>query len=295
MDLISLSLSKNYTNLVALGITNISINPDTSEATFTINETGDTVTVNLLEKYTLSQELVSSTNIGSVSVGDTYPVGTKLEEIIRDILTTYQGAKVTVVLSPATELYDAVNDSLSSIGITAKVTKGTNDVESVTFYVNGIEVNEVTSGVENGGNTSYTYNFTNPTSSTFTVKVNVSDGQTTTTASKDVVFVPKSYYGTIEKAITTPTEDDIKNAGFSVLKNTQKLTWENIDCQDAKLVYAYPKQFSALSSIKDGMDFPYLDSYTESTVTVDGYEYRCYLLNIEMTCDSSEKFKQVFA
>lgn len=286
-------LSRNYTNLVALGITNIRFEND--KAYFTVAATGEETEVDLLEKTTLSSELVASTNIGSVTAGKTYPAGTKLETIIREILTTYSKAVVRIVLDPAVEIYDAVTDSLSTVSISSTITKGTNNIVSVSFYVDGIEVKEITTGVQDGGTFVYDHNFDAPTSSTFTVKVSVFDGQETATETKTVTFVPRTYYGTLDKSITTPTESDIKGLTDTVLKNTQKFTWENIDCQDAKLVYAYPKQFPALTSIKDGMDFPYIDSYTETNITVDGYDYRCYLLNIEMTCDASEGFKQVFA
>ena len=256
----------------------------------------------LKEKFALKDEagiltepLTATTSIGSVSSGKTYEKNTKLEDIIRDILTTYQKAGLAVSLDPSTELYDIVSDTLSSIVVSAATTKGTNEITSVTFYVDGIEVNETTNGVANGGTFKYTHNFVTPQNKTFSVRVEVFDGKQTTSQTKTVTFVPRSYYGTVAKTVVTPTETDIKGLVDTVLKNTQKFTWENIDCQDSKLLYAYPKQFSALTSIKDGMDFPYLDSYTETIVEVDGYEYRCYLLNIEMTCDADEGFKQVFA
>ena len=242
----------------------------------------------------LSNTLTATTTIGSVTSGKTYAKGTSLETIIRDILTTYQKAGLAVTLNPSNELYDIVSDTLSSITISASATKGTNAITSVSFYVDGIEMSEKSNGVENGGTFSYTHNFATPKNNTFTVKVEVSDGKQVTSQTKTVTFVPRSYYGTVDKSITAPTTDDIKGLANTVLKNTQRFTWNNIDCQDAKLLYAYPKQFAALTSIVDGMDFPYLDSYTETTVEVDGYEYRCYLLNIEMTCDASEGFKQVF-
>lgn len=243
----------------------------------------------------LEEDLTATTSIGSVTSGKTYPKGTSLEQIIRDILTTYQKAGLAVALDPVKELYDIVTETLSSITISAAATKGTNKITAVTFYVDGIETNEITAGVENGGTFEYTHNFITPQNSTFTVKVEVFDGKQTTSQTKTVTFIPRSYYGTVNKNIIMPTEFEIKNVENTVLKNTQKFTWENIDCQDAKLLYAYPKQFAALTSIKDGMDFPYLDSYTETTVEIDGYEYRCYLLNIEMTCDAAEGFKQIFA
>ena len=145
----------------------------------------------------LEEDLTATTSIGSVTSGKTYPKGTSLEQIIRDILTTYQKAGLAITLNPAKELYDVVTETLSSIVVTASATKGTNDIKAVTFFIDGVEQEEVTSGVAAGGSFYYTHNFTLPQNSTFTVKVTVTDGKLATTVTKDIIFIRKSYYGTV--------------------------------------------------------------------------------------------------
>ena len=60
----------------------------------------------------LEEDLTATTSIGSVTSGKTYSKGTSLEQIIRDILTTYQKAGLAVTLNPAKELYDIVNNNM---------------------------------------------------------------------------------------------------------------------------------------------------------------------------------------
>ena len=276
LNAITYSLAKNYTNLVALGITNISFNG--TEATFTINQTGEVVTVDLLEKYTLSNELVASTTIGSVENGKVYPAGTELEVILRDILTTYQATKLNILLSPNIELYDAVSDSLSSISITAQAVKGSKDIQNITFYVDGIEMNEITTGVADGGNFSYNHIFTTPKNTTFTVKVSAFDGVDTMNSSKTISFLPSCYYGLADDTIINFDEDYIKTLSKE-LKNSKKFIYKNITMIFGKVIYAVPKALGKITSIRDEINnFDYTSSFEESEITIDGFEYYLYVL-----------------
>jgi hypothetical protein len=234
----------------------------------------------------LEEDLTATTSIGSVTSGKTYTKGTKLEDIIRDILTTYQKAGLTVSLIPEDEIYDVVEDTLSSITISAATTKGTNNIISVTFYIDGVEMKEITEGVTDGGTFNYDHNFATPTNTTFIAKVSVSDGTQTTTVSKRVVFIGKSYYGTVAEDVVTPTEADIKGLQFNTLKNSQKLIYSEIQVDYGKVLYAYPKSLGVLAKIVDADNRDYTNSYTMSEVKVDGIEYYAYLLTDAMGTDN---------
>ena len=233
----------------------------------------------------LEEDLVATTAIGSVTSGKTYAKGTPLEDIIRDILTTYQKAGLAVTLNPSKELYDIVTETLSSINVTASATKGTGEITSITFFIDGVEQKEITSGVANGGSFNYTHNFTTPQNTTFTVKVTVTDGKQATTVTKDIVFIGKSYYGTVAEDVTTPTEFDVKNLDYNTLKNSKKLVYSGIQVEYGKVLYAYPKSLGALTKIVDADNRDYTNSYTVSEVEVDGIPYYAYLLTDAMGTD----------
>ena len=60
-----------------------------------------------------------------------------------------------------------------------------------------------------------------------------------------------------------------------------------------KVVYAYPKEFGALTSIKDTVNnLNYTDSFSKTTVTVDGIDYLVYTQTDPSAADG---IKLVFA
>ena len=226
----------------------------------------------------LTESLTATTTIGSVTSGKTYARGTNLEDIIRDILTTYQKAGLAVSLNPTDEIYDIVTDTLSNIIISASTTKGTNDITSITFFINGVEVNEVTTDVANGGTFNYNHSFPTSQKSTFSVKVEVSDGEQITSQTKNIVFVGKSYYGTADDTITSFDETLVKSLS-SVLKNSKKYTYQNITIDFGRVIYAIPKTLGHITSIKDEVNnFDYTNSFEESEIIIDGYDYYLYIL-----------------
>lgn len=254
--------------------------PEDSQYELWIDTSDDGTTP--LNRAVLSDDITASTIIGSVTSGKTYPVGTNLEAILRDILTSYSKPTVVLNLSPAIEIYDAVTDTLSSITANAKVTKGTNKIESVKFFIDAVEDKEITEEVANGGTFSSLHEFDPPTGKTFTVKVTVNDGQNNTTVTKTVTFVGKSYFGFLPRTVETPTEDDILGLDNSTLKNSKNLTYANIaipqDGELYKICYAYPKSLNALTKIVDKNGFDYFNSYEKHEVVVNDIPYFCYIM-----------------
>lgn len=284
LSIVTYALAKQYANLVALGISSISFNG--TEVTFTINETGETVTVDLLGKYTLSNELTASTAIGSVEIGKVYPSGTELETIIRDMLTTYRKAQMNITLNPSAELYSAVDDLLSSISITAQVNKGSRDIQSINFYIDGIEVNEIIDNVTNGGNFSYNHIFIPSKKNTFTVKASAFDGVDTVEASKTISFLPYCYYGYIDDTISIVDENVIKQLSKE-LKNSKKFIYNNITMDFGRVIYAIPKELGKITSIRDDVNnFDYTNSFEEINISVDGFEYYMYILKDYTAADN---------
>ena len=82
----------------------------------------------------LKESLTATVEIGTVTNGKTYPVGTDMEQIIRDMLIKYLPPSVSLSTTPATRLYDIVTDSISTILLKVAVTKKTNPVTKVSFY-----------------------------------------------------------------------------------------------------------------------------------------------------------------
>ena len=222
----------------------------------------------------LEEELNPNVTMGSVKTN--YPIGTSLEEIIRDMLTEKIPPTISVVLNPSTTLYDIVNDSVSGLTINATVGKKTNNIAKIEYYINGVLVNTNTNAT-NGGSFPYIYNTT--INSTTTIKVVVTDTEgLSANVTKTITFVGQSYYGIVESTVGEPTEALIKTLN-KTLKNTKKYEYSGITCDYNKIVYAYPKELGALTSIMDKVNnFNYTTSFQLTTKTVDGIEYYVYTL-----------------
>lgn len=226
--------------------------------------------------------ITATTVIGSVYNGKFYDAGTSLETIIRDILTTYSKPKVTLGISPSTTIYDKVKDSLNAITIKANVTKQTDDISEVRFYVNGTLVNTDTAH-PNGGQVSYVHNFSTPQNTTFVVKVEVEDtngASSKVSAQTTINFINKTYYGYIKE--NTVIDETVIKSLNSTLKNSLGYKYTGITTPGTDLyhiVLCYPKSFGTISSIKDALNFEYIQDYTASDITVDGADYVLMKLN----------------
>lgn len=234
----------------------------------------------------LKEPLKATVEIGTVTNGKTYPTGTDIETIIRDMLIKYEAPAVSLAITPSTRLYDIVTDSITTILEKATVTKKTNPVTAVSFYVDSTLLNTITTGVASGGTFSYQYNPETPINRDVVFKATATDGKQTTTSSISVKFVAKSYYGICDASVSDPDETTIKS-GTSNLKDTRTLNYTGITTSWGKVFYAYPKSFGALTYIKDEVNnVNYFDSFQRSETTVDGIDYYCYTL-IEATASTN--------
>lgn len=90
-----------------------------------------------------------------------------------------------------------------------------------------------------------------------------------------------TYFGTVPK-IWTADEDNIL-ALSELIIGDRALSRTNITTDDGKIALAYPKDFGALTSVKDGNGYEVLPSYSVSEVRVNGIQYYLYLLSVAVT------------
>ena len=227
----------------------------------------------------------SGIDIGGIKKNQTFNNAT-LQEMFDMLLHPYEKPAMTLGINPAKTIYDKVTETLASITINANVTKKTENIKEVRFYVDNVLVNTDTSH-PNGGLVSYTHTFTSPTNTTFNVKIECEDIKGATSkvsANTNVYFVGKSYYGVVEDDGTSfaITESLIKGLSKREVKIKKALTYKNINATFGRIVYAYPKDLpsgGALTSIKDqGTGWSVFDSYTSQEITIDGITYLCYYM-----------------
>ena len=237
------------------------------------------------DKFT--RDDLTAVTVGGLNSGSSVKDKTTME-VLESILFPYQKPTVSFAISPSKTTYES-GTTVSSITFTINTTKKSNDIQSIKVYDGSTLLTTITSGVANGGTFTYTYSC-NITTNT-TLKVEVSDGTSTVSTTKNITFANKSYYGFVANG-TTVNETVIKALQNNVLKTSKALNYTGINCTDSKIVYAYPQNQGLLNSILDGSGFDYIDSYDCTNITVDGVNYNVYVMIDPTTLDG---FTQKFA
>lgn len=274
----ALGASRAFAKKVAMGLTSVNVDNATKTITFTLVADGSQHTLQFDElTTTTTKELVASIEQGNIYPGKTYPAGTEYETILEDLITKYLTPEVKLNINPSTTLYDIVNDTVDKVTMNATVTKKTNAITQVEFFVNGTSKKVVTDNVADGGLFEYIYEPATPINADVAFKVVATDTKNeTSSATKSIKFVAKSYYGIVDASMGAPTESVVKTLN-GILKDTKNYVYEGITTDWGKVCYAYPASFGNLTSIKDTINnLNYTNSFTKTTLTVDGIEYVCY-------------------
>ena len=104
-----------------------------------------------------------------------------------------------------------------------------------------------------------------------------------------IIPVAPSYYGVINNPPTNMSELTSLTKRVS---NNKSLTYDNITLNNQHIVYAYPSSLGTITSIKDGNNFEYINSYTKASATINNVNYVVMYLTDKVTASG---FKQVFS
>lgn len=214
--------------------------------------------------------------LGGFSAGETSS-NLSFQDAFYKLLHPYTKPVVTIGIAPTTTIYEA-GSSISSLKITANVTKKSKDIVNVKFYLDGILLSTITDDVANGGKFSYTYTttITGTNGNSHVVKVTTTDGTNEVSAQTVIYFIGKSYYGSLDNS-SAVNESNIL-ALSSALKNSKSATY-TFTTEFGRFVYAYPTSLGDLSSIKDNVNnLNYTDSVTKTTMTINDISYNVYYL-----------------
>lgn len=227
----------------------------------------------------------SGVDLGGIKLNQQFN-NASVQEMFDFLLHPYEKPSMTLGINPVKTIYDKIDESLGSITINANVTKKTEDIAIVRFYIDNVLVHTDTTH-PTGGLVSYTHTFSPATNKTFNVKIECEDikgASSKVSANTNIYFVGKSYYGVIEDDGTSFVIDEtlIKSLTETQVKIKKALTYENITATYGRIVYAYPKDLPTggeLTSIKDkGTGWSVFDSYAKQEITIDGIDYICYYL-----------------
>ena len=165
------------------------------------------------------------------------------------------------------ELGDSVN-----ITFTAKVIKGRDSIKRIEFKIGGNSILKV----ENPEN--LTQEITQNLNNTTTVYVEVDDGSKIINKQVTVYFVNKTYYGFVDEDIESINGSILNSSKNVLLKKDQEFEYKNINLNNQKVFYAYPKDYGLLTDIRDGNGYLMLNSYIRSEIIFGNIIYYVYLM-----------------
>lgn len=101
------------------------------------------------------------------------------------------------------------------------------------------------------------------------------------TATTNYRFISKSYFGIVEANFEVTPESILNLNGM--LLGTRVYTKDGISLNNQSIVYAYPKEFGELSSVKDGNGFEMISSYEKIELAINEENYLVYKLKSPAT------------
>lgn len=217
-------------------------------------------------------------NVGNVKIGEAFNNETIQQVLDRIFAPSYTKPAISIGLS-CKSLYDKDVDTLTSVTISANVTKTFEKIAYVKFYVGSTLVETLTTGVEDGGVFKYTYTPATPINSTTSFKVEACDVTTKTvvTSTAYTTFVQKSYWGVVP-SILDATDPDVFTVLTNGLKTSVSMT-QKFTTEFGRFVFAYPTAIGTVKSIKDNVNnFNYTDSCSRASATVNGGTYEVVYL-----------------
>lgn len=170
-----------------------------------------------------------------------------------------------------------------SLTLTATVTPSNATDMTVTWKTDKPEIATVTNGSVTGVSVGEAI-----------ITVTTNDGNFTDTCTvtvKEKAPDKYGYFGVVDNDFEI-TEQNIKDTVEQFVSTSRAYTSKNVAMDYQKTLYAYPKAYGELESIKDGNGFEYLLSYTKSEITMNSEAYLVYILTDAATIPM---FKQTFA
>lgn len=122
------------------------------------------------------------------------------------------------------------------------------------------------------------------------ITVTTDDGNKTDTCTVTVTASIRSYFGVVSDDFVVNEQNIKENTEELNLSSKNYATTVEMDYQ--KTLYAYPKKYGELESIKDANGFEYLLSYTKEEISMNGEDYYVYILTDAATIPM---FKQIYS
>lgn len=220
-------------------------------------------------------------------------VSTDLDDTLRKILN-FSYLPPLISLSGSSNVLREKGDTVSSVTLTASLTKRSDPLAEVRFYLNPstlLDTQTSGGGLPNGGNSTYVYSTPFSDSVTFRAEVDddgTSGGPTTVQATTTYNFVYPYYVGAGSAGLSAAS---VAGLTKRIIQSSATRT-ETIAASNGNVFYfAYPASYGALVSILDVNNFETIGDWTLRTENITGLDgnpvsYRIYEFNNPVTAGS---------
>lgn len=250
----------------------------------------------------LTKAITATINVGGISIGTNYPIGTEIEHVLQDLL---EPVIYPTFVSPSATLSYSIN-TYYEVGSTIPAKTAT-----VIYDAGAINLNGVKQDNRGGAALDYDfetigadveYNSTGASSGTFSVpaltkstkgtiqfvgSVDFDDGPqpkdskgndydqpfeaATVTTTKTATFILNFYYGISSNSTISDFSGLNKNLSAKGNK-TFSFTTNN-----QYMVFAYDSDYGNLKSILDSNGFETISGWNKTTIVVNGFSYNVYM------------------
>jgi hypothetical protein len=240
--------------------------PDLSNVGNYTNTTPTTITVGGIEKGTTFEDI-------------------KITDVITSLLYPYVAFTVTNPSRTPNTTLGEKGTSYTITGVSITITKGSRDITEVAIYNGGTLVGKKTGDdVKNGGTISFTglsVDVPASTSLVLTVKVTDASGKEISKNTSGFNYVYPYYTGAC--AENAEINENLVEGLSKKVESKATKTWK-YDCNNQCVVFAYPKTYGALTSIKDPMGNNTIGGYTKTEISITGLDntaqtYYVYKMN----------------
>lgn len=229
------------------------------------------------ETYTNTTPTPAS--LGGIKKGDTFENKT-YKEMFDMLLYPYVAFSFSFSTVPNGGTYE-IGTNVSVTSANVNITLGSAEISKIEIYEGSTLLATKTSGITSGNN-SIAINVVVSANRYFTAKVTDSTGKQISNNSNYFTFVNAYYVGKIDDGVEISESvitSGVTNGNISKVIVSKASKTYSFTLNQQKAVYAYPKSYGSLTSIKDSNGFDVIGGFIKHELQIGGVDYYLYELS----------------
>ena len=209
-------------------------------------------------------------------------------DFINDL--TYKAPTITLTHNLSTLVYENGVTVRNGITITAKVVVGSEEIQQIEFFKDGVSKSVITSDVATGGNFNYADGTDIQFDTEYMAVITTVNGKTYN-AKLSIKFYNPFFYGVTRNVLNDVTDTEILALTKDVSNKGNKLY--SFTNNNEYTLLAYPKEYGLLTSILDSNKFEYISAFNHTELEINSVIYYVYQ-QIDKSTTNGFKFNFIF-